>query len=208
VTVSVPILRNGDLQFVPPLPVSKQRALKRLGFGNALKVFLKFSERVWPVDCYDIVCGEDAAFIPEYWFEELQDKNGKKYYLATAFAAGHHADYVASFGNDEIIKRCLQHLDRLFRGKGLRTKPATERYIEGFVFNWAKEEFIQGGYSHPIVNHEGCNIEDIRTVSRPIHGRIFFAGEATNEKLNPTVNGAMSTSERVVREVSAMGSKL
>jgi len=210
VTVSIPILRNGDLQFVPPLPGNKQKALQRLGFGNALKVFLKFSERVWPIDCYDIVCGEEGAFVPEYWFDEILDKNGKKVYLATAFAAGQHADYIAGFSNELIIQHCLQHLDRLFRGKSsmfYRTKcPATDKFLSGYVFNWAKEPFVQGGYSHPIVNHDGCNVADIRTVSRPIQGRIFFAGEATNEKLNPTVNGAMATSDRVVQEISLTSS--
>eukprot|EP01088_Endostelium_zonatum_P014865 TRINITY_DN3411_c0_g1_i1.p1 TRINITY_DN3411_c0_g1~~TRINITY_DN3411_c0_g1_i1.p1 ORF type:complete len:460 (-),score=97.15 TRINITY_DN3411_c0_g1_i1:81-1460(-) len=207
ITVSIPILKDGDLSFSPPLPLPKQRALRRLGFGNALKVFLKFSARFWPIDCYDIVCAEDNAFVPEYWFEEIFDeKTNKKFYLATAFAAGKNADQIAASGSEEeIIQYCLQHLNRLFQGRSW-TKPASDKFISGMVFNWAKEEFVKGGYSYPAVNREGCNIEDIRMVARPLQGKVFFAGEATNEMLNPTVHGAMATSERVVREMYRLGS--
>lgn len=209
VSTSIPILRKGDVKFVPDLPANKQQALNRLGFGNAIKILLKFNKRFWPADCYDVVCGEDKAFCPEYWFEEFQDKiTKKKVYMVTGFAAGGHADDIAKYDEKEIIRQSLQHLDRLFKiNTSLKTTtPATDTFAGGMVYNWGEDPYIQGGYSYPAHNPSGCNIEDIRTVARPMQGRIFFCGEATNEKLNPTVNGAMETAERAVKEMSALRS--
>eukprot|EP01089_Gocevia_fonbrunei_P020596 TRINITY_DN7714_c0_g6_i1.p1 TRINITY_DN7714_c0_g6~~TRINITY_DN7714_c0_g6_i1.p1 ORF type:complete len:470 (-),score=86.40 TRINITY_DN7714_c0_g6_i1:129-1538(-) len=204
ISVAVPILRNEHIKFQPELPAFKRQAINRLGFGNAVKVLLQFSKRFWPVDCYDIVCGEEGAFIPEYWFEEFIDNSTKKkMYLVTGFAAGRHADDVSKFNESDAIKKSLTHLDKLFlKQTAIRSAtPSSDYFVKGMVWNWGKQPFIQGGYSYPALNTSGCNIEDIRTYSMPVKGRIYFCGEATNEKLNPTVNGAMTTSERVVEEI-------
>ncbi|ABS03079.1 FAD-dependent oxidoreductase [Kineococcus radiotolerans] len=48
VTVPVPVLAGGAVEFVPPLPAAHRAALSRLGAGRVEKVVLRFERGFWP----------------------------------------------------------------------------------------------------------------------------------------------------------------
>jgi monoamine oxidase len=50
VTLPLGVLKAGSVAFDPPLPESKQRAIKRLGVGDLNKLFLLFDRPFWPKD--------------------------------------------------------------------------------------------------------------------------------------------------------------
>lgn len=70
VTASVGVLRDGLIRFTPPLAPTKQHAIKRIRFHNALKIHMRFKERFWPADCHGCVCAD--SFVPEMWFNRAQ----------------------------------------------------------------------------------------------------------------------------------------
>ena len=46
-TVPLGVLKSGDIAFTPPLPLWKQLAVRRLGFGLLNKCIMRFSEVFW-----------------------------------------------------------------------------------------------------------------------------------------------------------------
>jgi monoamine oxidase len=48
VAVPLPILKDGDIHFSPPLPPAKVDALSRMRMSNAVKLMLKVKRRFWP----------------------------------------------------------------------------------------------------------------------------------------------------------------
>jgi hypothetical protein len=65
VTVPLPIMRDEEIAFSPPLAPHKVAAAKSLSFANGVKILLKFSRRPWPADCHGAVCAN--TFVPECW---------------------------------------------------------------------------------------------------------------------------------------------
>jgi monoamine oxidase len=67
------------------------------------------------------------------------------------------------------------------------------------VADWGAEPYIQGLYSYPTVRTTEGHRE---ALARPLGGKIYFAGEATNTfGASGTVHGAMETGRRAAREV-------
>ncbi|KAG0341157.1 hypothetical protein BG004_006122 [Podila humilis] len=50
VTLPLGVLKSGSVTFSPPLPLKKQLAIQRLGFGTMVKVIMYFPTCFWPVD--------------------------------------------------------------------------------------------------------------------------------------------------------------
>lgn len=55
-----------DVEFSPPLPEKKVRALKKMGMCSVAKVILKFDRQVLPPLLHGCICSD--SFIPEFWF--------------------------------------------------------------------------------------------------------------------------------------------
>jgi hypothetical protein len=102
VTAPVPVLRDGDIAFEPPLPPAKRTALQNLYTPNVAKVVLRFTEQWWPRDtpwcisCPDMFAQELWLFPAECYRleprDDLSDNPGPAPALATLFLAGHNAD--------------------------------------------------------------------------------------------------------------------
>ena len=68
VTVPLPVLKDEDIEFNPPLPAEKVKAIKTIGMDNAIKIVMKFSRKFWPSEVHGVICAD--TFLPELWFEE------------------------------------------------------------------------------------------------------------------------------------------
>lgn len=66
------------------------------------------------------------------------------------------------------------------------------------VSRWRADPFAQGSYSFLA---KGSFPEDRVTLSSPIQGRIFFAGEATHSDFPATVHGALMSGKRAAEEL-------
>ena len=74
---------------------------------------------------------------------------------------------------------------------------------QGALLDWTAEPWIGGAYTLPAA---GWTADKAR-LAQPIHGRLFFAGDATNtgapfEHTPHTVQGALATGLRAATEIA------
>ncbi|GBG78364.1 hypothetical protein CBR_g26393 [Chara braunii] len=132
VTVPITILRDGDIQFSPALPLEKLRMIQSINMSNAMKVVMAFSERFWPEDLFDVVCTD--CFLPEIWmtsatlsrpappssslrsFSPLRCPSSANLgkVAVVGFVAGERAKEMSQFSHDKIFRKALSQLDEMF----------------------------------------------------------------------------------------------
>ena len=170
VTVPLGVLKAGTIEFDPPLPGPKLRAIERLGFGLLNKVALVFDEPFWPrePDMFGIV-GRD---------QPVSDLvNGVRFAgrpVLVGLRGGANA-YMRERDSDETTVREV-----------LATLSAPEP-TGALVTRWAADPYALGSYSFLAV---GSSPDDQRTLAEPVGQRVSFAGEATHERFFATVHGA------------------
>jgi monoamine oxidase len=153
VAVPAPVLKDGDIRFVPELPEPKRDAIKQLGFGNALKVVLKFNRRFMPENMQLIVCS-DSTFT-QLWTDGGAARNTPNIHTVTAFVSGDAADTVSKMDDKQKVLAFLQQLDQMF-GSPTDSQPATKCYLDALIYDWSKQPFIRGAYSYPALGSKGC----------------------------------------------------
>ncbi len=188
ITVPLPILRDGDITFVPPLDSVRTNAFSRIGMGSGLKVILKFSTRFWADNCGSIF---GNGLVPEYWAPGVGGTSVENNVL-TAFVMGSYAENLLALGTG-MVPAILNDLDLMFGG-GV----ATANFVASHRWNWGMDAFTKGAYSFPIPGGSGAR----EIIASSIGNKIFFAGEATHTAgHNSTVHGAMETGLRAVEEL-------
>jgi monoamine oxidase len=190
-TVPLGVLKAGDISFIPSLSAAKQSAIDNIGFGNVLKIFLKFSSRFWAEDTSSIIGG---TRVPEYWVTHA-GKDSTQHVL-TAFVAGFRAQYLQQLNEADAINTLISELNSLFPSGGVIAKFSGEYLIK----DWSTEPFTKGAYSFPGINSAGQRENLAETVS----GKLYFAGEAANVNGHiGTVHGAMESSYISVSQILA-----
>ena len=182
ITVPIPILKTGDIEFTPPLPKEKITAFSKIGMDAGMKVFLKFNTKFYD---QNIVGGTICAAYADESIGKVQNDN-----VLLAFVMGEQAEYLTALGNnDAITKALLQELDTMYNGL------ATQSFISSHVQNWTTNPFIKGAYSYSKIG-----IGDARKIAcQSINKKVYFAGEAMNTNgHHQTVHGAIETGYREV----------
>jgi len=195
VTVPLAALQKSEIVFEPPLPSAHSAAISKIQMGSALKVIVKLGRRFWPLDFYDAVCAD--AFLPEVWLSpaaELMREECPGPYTIVGFVAGARAVRVSQLPHAEIARQMLAQLDAMF-GTTEEPHPASDSCEGYLVKDWSTHPRTYGAYSHPSLGAHGQR----QALAQGAHGRIFFAGEASHEGVNPCIHGAMETGERAAR---------
>ena len=182
ITVPIPILKSGDIQFVPALPQEKTTAFSKIGMGAGMKVFLKFSKKFFDENIVGgAIC---AAYADDSVGKAVSDN------ILLAYIMGEQAEYLTALGSDaKITTALLQELDLMYNGQ------ATASFIGAHVQNWTNHPFIKGAYSYSTIG-----MGDARKVAtQSIDKKLYFAGEAMNiNGHHQTVHGAAETGYREV----------
>lgn len=187
VTIPINILKAQDIDFIPSLPVSKLKAIQNIGMDNAIKVILKFKQRIWEESLSSIF---SDGIVPEYWMPGWRNVGQNN--VMIGLVAGEKAEKLAKLG-EEAKSKILEELDIIF-GNQLASQNL-ENYL---LQDWGKEPYIRGGYSYPSLGSD----EARKRLASPIANKLFFAGEATHTAGHlATVHGAMETAERAVEEI-------
>jgi monoamine oxidase len=182
ITVPIPVLKSGDIQFIPALPNEKTTAFSKIGMDAGMKVFLKFSNKFFD---QNIIGGAICAAYADDSIGKAQNDN-----VLLAFIMGEQAEYLTSLGSDAAITTALlQELDTMYSGQ------ATASFIASHVQNWTTNPFVKGAYSYSTIG-----MGDSRKVAtKPINKKLYFAGEAMNTNgHHQTVHGAVETGYREV----------
>ncbi len=182
ITVPISILKSGDIQFIPALPIEKTSAFSKIGMDAGMKVFLKFSNRFFD---QNIIGGAVCAAYADDSIGKAQNDN-----ILLAFIMGEQAEYLTALGSDAAITTALiQELDIMYNGQ------ASASFIASHVENWTTNPYIKGAYSYSTIG-----MGDARKIaSQALSEKLYFAGEAMNTNgHHQTVHGAVETGYREV----------
>jgi len=192
VTVPLGVLKGGKISFEPALPREKLEAIHRMGFGPVSRVLLHFPEVFWDEDtAYIVNVQEDRPLFP--LFQNLLKLSGLP--ILAAMTGGSRA-YLHERTNDiQLLQTLSQDLKRLYP-----TRYRDPVNVKGL--RWNQDPLTLGGVSFL---KPGGNPQDSKTLAAPL-GRLFFAGEATDDEGPGTLVGAyrsgLVAAEKMVLELS------
>lgn len=191
VTVPLPVLK--DIEFNPKLK-GKLDVASRIGFGNAIKVLIKFKTRWW-----DNVSGKDLSKLGFLlcnekfltWWTQYPRVNS----VLVGWMAGPEAAKYTESSSQDILDMALTSLSNVFK---LDKKIFTEQIELYKVVNWPADPFAKGAYSYTTFKTKDA----YEKLAEPIDNAIFFAGEAVYSGLaTATVEGALGSGKEVAEKI-------
>ncbi len=188
VTLPLGVLKAKSVAFKPQLPQWKLHAIRALGMGHYEKTYLLFDHVFWDrtIETMALV-PRPAARDSSVEFMNLFPLTKKPVLLA--FSAGSDAVVHAAASSSHKVER-MMHLLRRMYGEGIPDP------VAAVSTDWATDPYALGSYSYLPV---GAAVGEIAALSRPVAGRVFFAGEATTLNDTSTVHGAYASGDRAAR---------
>ncbi len=196
ITVPLPVLK--DIKFSEELKF-KQEVSTKIGFGNVIKILLKFKTRWWETATKEdlskmafLLCNE--KFLT--WWTQYPEVNN----VLTGWMSGPEALNCRDNSNDDLFELALNNLSNIFN---INREAIREELMEYKVINWPKDPFARGAYSYTRVDTKDA----YEKLAEPYNDQIFFAGEAMySGDVTATVEGALGsgleTAERVLKLLS------
>ena len=195
VTVPLPILRDISL---PDAVHEKIAASADIGFGNAVKILLRFARKWW-TDCGERDLSElsfliSGATVPVWWTQHPSD-----FPVLTGWFAGPKAYAVARLTASELVDMGLGSLAEIF---DLPRDRITRHLITSQAINWGNDPFARGAYSYATPKTRQAQ-PALRKITG---GAVFFAGEAlyTGRDMG-TVEAALVNGKETARTILAAG---
>jgi monoamine oxidase len=197
VTVPLSLLKSGRIAFDPALPLAKQAAIERIGFGGDAvlnKIFLRFPSRFWP-DMQDRCVGMPESPQQRGFFSNwinVEPVLGQP--VLAGFTSGRTAAKLDREADDDVIvDAALTSLRRMF---GRRIPDITGYQLT----RWLSDPWAGGSYSYA---HVGSSNGDRTAYAEPLSGRVFFAGEASATAEYGTVHAALLSGHRAAHLIHA-----
>ncbi|XP_072267735.1 lysine-specific histone demethylase 2 isoform X2 [Pyxicephalus adspersus] len=197
VTAPLAVLQKNVIQFSPPLPEKKVKAINSLGAGVIEKIALQFPYRFWDskiqgADFFGHIPPDPSKRGLFGVFYDM-DPQGKHAILMSVIT-GDAVLTIKDMDDKQVMKLCMSVLKELFKEQEV---PAPVKY---FVTRWAKDPWAQMAYSYVKTGGSG---EAYDIIAEDIQGKIFFAGEATNRHFPQTVTGAYLSGVREASKITA-----
>ncbi|MEM6794388.1 MAG: NAD(P)/FAD-dependent oxidoreductase [Acidobacteriota bacterium] len=191
-TAPVKTLQQGAIEFRPPLPKSKQKAIDKVRVWDGCKAFIQFTNAFYPT-LYSIGIKPSSAGQKLFYDAAYGQRSSQN--VLGLFAVGVAAHQYQSFDDESRIDFLLSELDELFDGQ------ASPNYVKHVFQNWTAEPYARGAY---VLDYE--NWRRVRTLGRSVGGRLFFAGDAytTGEDWS-SVHAAARSAQRAVQEILTLG---
>ncbi len=188
ITLPLGVLKGGLVKFAPELPRAKSNAISKLEMGTLNKCFLRFPDVFWPtdVDWLEYIPSE-----PGHWTEWVSFANAADKPILLGFMAGNVARQIENLTDQQIVASAMATLRKIF-GEDI---PAPTDYQ---ITRWFSDPFAHGSYSYnPVGSHPKLRSE----LAKPVDGKLYFAGEATEEDYFGTAHGAYLSGIRAAREI-------
>lgn len=185
------VLRNVDGIQDLQLSDSKKRCIREMGYGNNVKTFCSFTNRVWrdqtaPHPANGSVFSDVSTF-QNIW-ETSRGQDGSHGIITNLLGGARAASHRTSF-----TPTYLNELNAVFPG----TKAAYDG--KSGSMNWPKVPTALASYSAPLVGQYTW----IYSVSgeSELDGRLLFAGEHTSSVSPGYMNGGVESGNRAAREL-------
>lgn len=188
VTLPLGVLKAGNVRFVPALPEKKRTAIATLGMGVLNKCYLRFPKVFWPkdVDWLEYIAEEHGE-----WTEWVSFVRTTGQPVLLGFNAGNRGREIEALTDEQIVESAMQTLRTLY---GDDIPEPTDFQIT----RWASDPFARGSYSFCSI---GSTPQMRRELARPLDGKLFFAGEATNVDYYGTADGAYQSGLRAADDI-------
>lgn len=189
VTVSLGVLKAGNIRFTPSLPEWKQEVIDGMGFGTMNKCVLTWNNPnavVWPDNEWiELITpkGEDSG----NWTTFFNPTEYKGIPILVGFVGGKNARGMETQSDEEVLEDVMTNLKAMFPSI---TSP--DRHV---ITRWGKEENVLGTYSYIAVGRD--HSQDRRQLKKAVKN-VWFAGEATSSWYGTTV-GAWKTGEEAAK---------
>ena len=184
-TLPLGVLKSGLVVFDPPLPETHRTAIRSMKMGVLNKVVLRYSKAFWPDETgHFAYLSEDYGVLAEW--ANFHRLFGQKALMV--FLAGQPAVTRESWTDRRILDEAAGVAKKMFGG------PPPNG---GLVTRWSSDPYARGCYSYLPPGVARSTRSKLAQPQPPL----FFAGEATNEKLPGTVHGAYLSGLRVAKEV-------
>ncbi len=190
VTVPLPIIRDLEL---PAALKEKQELTSRIGFGNVIKVLIRFKTRWWE-HALDTDLSTMAFMLSNERFLTWWNQYPEITNVFTGWMAGPEAKNYLTNTDEEIFDIALADLSRIFK---IEKTLLESEVVSHQVVNWSKDPFTKGAYSYTTVDTRDA----YEKLNEPFEDKIFFAGEALSNTATATVEGALESGLRTAQGV-------
>ena|SRR6185312_2517503 len=169
VILTVPLPLLGSIALPAEARAIAAAALADIGFGNVVKILLRFSRNWWTdhagQNLADMSFLFSSAPVPTWWTQHPEPHP-----VLTGWLAGPRADAVAALSADAVIERALASL-----GQNFAVSPD---WLKGLLvaaraINWGADPFARGAYSYATPKTP----QVLARIERA-NARVWFSGEA------------------------------
>lgn len=169
------VIAAGAVIFSPHLPAEVLQAHHDLPLGLMNKVALRFKRNVFPSQRSELLRlrredGRGMSYLTRLWDSQV----------CVAHSAGRLAHELEAAGEAGAIDHALAELTTMLGGDLRR------HFDRGAATGWAAEPYSRGSYSHCLPGRYGARA----LLTRPVGGRLVFAGEHTEQSAYGTLHGA------------------
>jgi len=186
VVVTVPGPLVSELAFSPTLPAEKVRALLEMRYGNGTRIVAQYAERDEIRAAIGTGCFTDR--LPGYVMEQSMHQAGDSI-VVSGLAAGD-------------VEPAMQTEDQILDEFDQTVSSATGRKVRrvfGYVKNWTRDPLTRAIVRAPIGDQRQTVLP---VIAAPLGGRVFFAGEHTDDRVGPGgMEGAVKSAYRVSKEI-------
>jgi hypothetical protein len=180
--LKIPSDQPGHISFAPPLPESKQEAIRNLGCGLLNKCAMSFPAVFWQDSDFLGLAGEEHSYLV---------LNATKYTekpILIFMYGGSFASELESWTDSEIVDDCLSVLKKICG----RDVPAPVDYC---ITRWGQEQYSKMAFTYIPPGVDGSTqlsamSEAIYDPVLPQKPLIMFAGEHTTPYHPSTIHGA------------------
>ncbi len=139
-TVPLPLLDEINL---PAEVAAKAAAAADIGYGNVIKILLRFRTRWWVdkrAELGDLSFLMSDGEIPVWWTQNPSNEP-----VLTGWFGGPRTKAIAGYGDDKLIETGLVSLAKPF---GFTPQQLRDHLVAARAIDWAKEVFSRGAYSY------------------------------------------------------------
>jgi monoamine oxidase len=182
-TVPLPLLQEIAQ---PPVLRDKVAAAAQIGFGNVIKLLLRFESRWWTGtkgrDFSDLMFVLSDAAVPVWWTQRPT-----AHAVLTGWLAGPPARELARLDESQLIETGLASLGGIF---GLSLPQLKTELVAARAINWGNDPFARGAYSYATLQTRRAQAE----LATWDGGAILLSGEALYQGRDMgTVEAALSS---------------
>ena len=189
-TVPLPLLPGIAL---PPAASAKLAACSDIGFGNVVKILLRFATSWWADrgerDLADLSFLISGAAVPTWWTQHPASRP-----VLTGWLAGPRAEAVAGLAAEELVEMGLGALAEMFAVPPDRLKGML---VAARAINWGDDPFARGAYSYATPK-----TRDAQSALLEPEAGIWFSGEALYAGAEMgTVEAALASGSETARAI-------